>query len=124
MQRALERDPTPLLVQPAVVPDGPPIEEDIAVAVQGIHSGRAGRPSGMRVDNLNIWLRKSTWEKKPDRTRWEEFVSMTQLTFQEGSVLAELTCTTMILPLKEKGEYRGIELVKAIWNMITNIMNN
>ena len=56
------------MVHPAVVLNGLPIEEDIDVSVQGIHPGIADGPSGMRVKNLKMWLRESTWEKKLDRT--------------------------------------------------------
>ena len=39
-----EGKPTPLLVQPVVVTDGPPSEEEIADVVWIRHAGRAGGP--------------------------------------------------------------------------------
>ena len=51
-------------------------------------------------------------------------VSMTQSTFWEGSVLAELTWTTMILITKRKGDCRGIVMVEMTWKMINTIINN
>ena len=73
---------------------------------------------------MKIWLRYATQEKKPDRNTWEELISMEQMTFWEGIVPEELTCTTMILLSKGKMEYRGIGLVEVIWKMITIILKN
>ena len=92
-----------MLVQPEVVTDGPPSEEDITVVVRSIHAVRVGVPSGMQVEHLNMWIIKATREKKPERTRWEVLVSMAQLMFREGRVLAELAHTTIIIPPNGKG---------------------
>ena len=79
------------MLQLAVVPDGTNSEEDITAAVRGLHSGIAGEISGMRAEHLNMWLREFTQENKPERTKLEASVSMTQLIFWEDSVLEQLT---------------------------------
>ena len=48
-QLSPEEEPIPLLVQPAVVVDELPSEEDIAVLVRIYHASRTGGTSGMRV---------------------------------------------------------------------------
>ena len=59
-QQSPEGGPTPFSVQLAVVPDGPPSEEDIPVVVHIIHAGRSGRTSGMQAEHMNMWLRETT----------------------------------------------------------------
>ena len=67
------------MVQPAVVPDGLPIKEEIAAAVRGLHAGREVRTSGMQLEHPKMWLREATQEKNTDKERWEGLVSMAQL---------------------------------------------
>ena len=57
----------------------------------------------MQEEHLKMWLRESIRERKPNRTIWEAFVSMMEMTLNGCSVLEELTRTTMILLLKRKG---------------------
>ena len=103
--------PIPFLVQPAVVLDEHPSEEEITAEINSLHAGRAVGPSRTQEEYLKTWLRESTQEKKQNRTVWEALLSMEELKLREVSVPAELTWTTMILSLKEKREYRGIGLV-------------
>ena len=46
-----------------------------------------------------------------------------QLMLWEGILLEEMTCTTMILPPKGKGDCWGIGMVEVIFKMITTIIN-
>ena len=47
----------PILVQLLMIADGTPEGKYIAVAVRRIQTGRTGGPSGMRVENLKVYLR-------------------------------------------------------------------
>ena len=116
--------PIPVLVQPVVVSYGPPREEEIVMELQSLYAVRAGVPSGMWTEHLNMCLREATMEKNMDRPRWEALVSMAQLDFREWRISAELTCTTMIILQKGKGGYRSIGLVEATWKIITTIINS
>ena len=59
-RQALDEEPIPLLVQAAVVLYGPPSKEEIVVTVRSIQVVRAGGPSGMQSEHLEIWLRDDT----------------------------------------------------------------
>ena len=61
-RRPPEFMPILILAQPAEIPDEPPGGEEIAVAVRGLCTGRAGGPSGVRAENLQGWLRGATQE--------------------------------------------------------------
>ena len=57
--------PIPILVQPEEIKEEPLGGEDIEVEVQGLRTGRAGYPSGMRIEHLQGWLREETQENDP-----------------------------------------------------------
>ena len=58
-----------MLVQPAVVPNGMPREEEIAAVVHILHLSRVGGPSGMRLDYLKMRFREATGENNLDIER-------------------------------------------------------
>ena len=72
-----------VLVQPAEISYGPPGGEDIAVEVRGLHMGQEEGPSGMRAENMKVWLREATRDKGPDLEprQWYKIVSVIKLEF-------------------------------------------
>ena len=63
-------------MQLSEIPYEPPGGEEIAVSVQGLHTGKVGYPSGIRAEHLQGWIREATQEKEPDTRRWEKKVSL------------------------------------------------
>ena len=85
-----------LLVQPAEFYNGAPPESYIEAAVQGLKGGRAGIPSGMRMEDFKVWIRDAKREKYPMRRSWELAVRIAQLEFGDGIVPKEIDWTTMV----------------------------
>ena len=52
-----------ILVIPAVVDNGIPLEAKIEKEVRDLKRGRAGGPSGMQVEGIKGWLWEATHEK-------------------------------------------------------------
>ena len=78
------------MVTSAVVEYGIPGKDEVAQAVQSLKRGRAGGPSGMRVEDLKEWLREASREMKSVIHRWRLLVRLTQKTFEDRAVLEEL----------------------------------
>ena len=85
------------------IPDEPPGREDIIVAMRGIPMGRELGTSGMRTELLQEGLRAQIGEKNPDTQRWEKLVSFKKLMFQEGHLLVDMTCTSIVILPKGVG---------------------
>ena len=70
-----------------------------------------GGPSGIREENLKVWLREAIREKDLDTIQWEKLVSVINMAFQKGCIPTALDCMRVVL-IPEGGEdYRGIGLV-------------
>ena len=65
----------------------------------------------MKAEHLKEWLWSATREKETDTKTWDKVISVIQVAFREENIPGALMCTTIVLILKGKGEYRGIELV-------------
>ena len=79
--------------------------------------GRAGGTSGMREENLKVWLREATREKDQGTRCWDKLASVTNLAFREGHTPAALVWKTMVLITKGRREYTGIGVVDVIWKV-------
>ena len=99
----LEGKSISILVQPVSIKEGTPVVWKIAASIRKLHSGRAGGPSGMKLDHLKTWLRAATREKDPDTEMWDKVVSVIQVVFWEVYITEALMWTTMVLIPKGKG---------------------
>ena len=64
--RPPERLRVPILVQLSAVNNDIIAEAEIDMTLQGLKGGRAGGPSGMRVEDLKGWCREAKCEKDPE----------------------------------------------------------
>ena len=104
----------PILVTPSAVDNRLPGEEEVAQAVRSLKRGRAGGPSGMKVEGLKGWLREASRETDPVTHWWRLLVRIIQKTFEDGAVPEEVEWATMVFLPKGRGEYRGIGLVEVV----------
>ena len=81
MRRPLEGDSILILVQLEDILYRTLEGEEIKVAVRGLRTGRVREPSGIRTENLKVWLREAKREKDPDPRWWDKMASVTKLTF-------------------------------------------
>ena len=104
--------------------DEPPEGGEIAVAVNKLRLGRAGRPLGMKAEHRKAWLQEATRDKQPDTKTWDKVVSVIHVVFQDGYIPETLTYTTMVLIPKGGGEYIVIGLIEKIWKFCASIVNS
>ena len=88
--RIPERLRVPILVTTETVEDGILEEAVVAQAVQGLKRGSAGGPSGMRTEDLKVWLREASRETNPVKHRWQLLVRLIQKNFEYGVVPDEV----------------------------------
>ena len=62
--------------------------QDIAKEVLQLQLHCAGGPSGMRAENLKMWLCAATWEEDPNPGNWEKVLSIIQADFRGGELAA------------------------------------
>ena len=75
---------------PAEVEDRVPEESEVTQEVRGIKGGRSGGLSGMRLEYLQVWLRKSSRENNPVKHWWWILVRLVQRMFKDGVVSEEV----------------------------------
>jgi hypothetical protein len=62
------------------IPDHPPTEFEIQLAVQKLRLHKAPGPSGLRAEEIQKWLRAE------DKTEWNNFIDLIRHIFQTGQV--------------------------------------
>ena len=118
-QRNSPGDPIPVIIDPFVIPDEPPLEVELAETVKRFKRGKAPGPSGIRTDHLKDWLTVATRENNPDRLRWDMLVRLVQHVFATGEIPTTMTWATIVLLPKSDSGVRGIGLLDVIWKLIT-----
>jgi hypothetical protein len=115
--------PIPVHVGPFSVDDSCPSEEEIAKVVGCLRPGRASGASGMRLEHLKGWLEAATRKERPDRSAWEQLVTLVQHAYETGEIPSQVGWTTMVLLPKGSGEYRGIGLLETVWKLLSSIID-
>ena len=114
------------------VDDSIPGEEEIAKALKRMKNGKAPGPSGIRADQLKVWRRR--WKKEMERREedrneeamapWEAVVEQIQEVYRSGKMPSRMTqAICVLIPKNDKGEYRGIGLLEAMWKLTTAVAN-
>ena len=84
MHRPPEGEIIPIVVQAVSIVDRSLEVGEIAASVRKLRAGRAGGPSGMKVEHLKAWLQVVIREKGKDTKTWDKVVSVIQVEFWEG----------------------------------------
>ena len=121
--RPPERLKVPILVQPTEVNDEVPKEAEVDMKVQGMRVGRAGYPSGMRVDYLKGWRKEAKLEKEQIGRRWYLVVWLVQVMFRDRTMPVEIAWSKMVLVPKGKGDYRGTGLLEVLCKVFAVVVN-
>ena len=75
----------------------------MAQAVWSLKRGRAGGLSGMRAEDLKVWLGEASREMDPVTYRWQLLVRLIQTTFKDGAVPEEVAWAMMVFLPKGRG---------------------
>ena len=123
-------------MEPALIDDSVPTEDDIEAAVKKLRRNRSGGPSRIRAEHIKGWLAAAkrggvAEEKGKEKTAtgeegedlWGKVVDLTQTAFRDGTLAEEATWQTVVLIPKGMGEFREIGLVEVIWKLLTIILH-
>ena len=111
------------------------LQEDSCWRVQAAGFNIEGLLAAARIkeawDDLARWYcqaqgkqgKQSKREKELVGRRWELVVRLFQVMFRDRTVPVEIAWDNMVLILKGKGWYRGIGLVKVMWNVCVVVVN-
>ena len=83
--------PITMEVQPFLVEDSIPEEEEIAWAVHRLCLNWSGGPSGMRAEHFRHWLIAATRDNAPGVTNFQKVVATLQSAFHYGTLAEECT---------------------------------
>jgi Reverse transcriptase (RNA-dependent DNA polymerase) len=100
------------------VPDHPPNDFEITLAVQKLRLHKAPGPSGLRTEDVLHWMRD------PDQTKWKHLSTIVQHVFITGEIPQRLAFSTLVLLPKPDGGVRGIGLLETIWKIISIIIKD
>ena len=116
--------PIPVGLQPFLVDDFIPEDEEIAWAVRRLCLNSSSVPSVIRAEHLRQWLHEATRDNALDSTNWQKFVYIVQEEFCNGTLAEESTWQTVVLiPKGSSGDFRGIGLVRVLWKAVTSLLN-
>ena len=116
----------------ASVDDSIPDNEEICKALQRMKNGKAPGPSGIRADQLKVWMKRWRKEKKKRMEErdlgamipWETVVELIQEAYCSGKMPSRMMqAICVLIPKNDKGEYRGIGLLDAMWKLTTAVAN-
>jgi Reverse transcriptase (RNA-dependent DNA polymerase) len=123
-QQLYNRDPNlpaidiPVNYTPTPVPDQPPNDFEITIAVQKLRLHKAPGPSGLRAEDIIQWM------KDEDQTKWRQLSNLIQHVFATGEIPQRLAFSTLVLLPKPDGGARGIGLLETIWKIIAIIIKD
>jgi hypothetical protein len=114
-------DPLPIHVQPFVISDDIPDEEEIGRAIMRLSNGKSPGATGMRAEDLKRWYKNREETPEP----WEKLVSIIQTTFSTGEIPFVIPhCILALIPKTDSPVMRGIGLMEIIWKTMTKIIND
>ena len=126
----------PVTVEPELIDNSVPTEDEITAAVKKLQRNRSGGPSRSRAEHIKGWLaaakrggvaeekgKEKTEAEEEGEAMWRKVVEITQTAFRDGKLAEEATWKTVVLIPKGKGEFRGIGLVEVTWKLMTVILH-
>ena len=91
-----------MTVEPAIIDDSVPTEDEIAAAVKKLRRNRSGGPSRIRAEHIKGWLvaakrggvaeekgKEKTAAEEEGEELWGKVVEMTQTDFRDGTLVEE-----------------------------------
>ena len=78
--------PIPMGVQPFLVYDSIPEDEEINWAVHRLRRNHLGGPSVERSEQLRQWLRESTRGNTPAATNWQKVLAIVHSELRDGII--------------------------------------
>ena len=107
----------PVTVEPVLIDNSVPTEDEIEAVVKKLRRNRLGGPSRIRVEHIKEWLaaakrrgvaeetgKEKTEAEEEGEEMWEKVVEMTQTDFRDGKLAEEATWQTVVLIPKGKGD--------------------
>ena len=122
-----EKEEIPILVEPTMIDDEVPSEQEIRDAVKQLRNFKSPGASGIKVENLKLWAAESEIteeeERTPRRDRWEKLMRIVELAFQDAEIPdAFMNAVLVLIPKHKPGEYRGIALLEVLYKLCTTII--
>ena len=74
-------------------------------------------------EHMQYWLKAVTCEDRSDTENWDRVVDIPQTDFWYGRLHMECTWQVVVLIPKDNGEFKGIGIVKVLWNVLLGIIN-
>jgi Reverse transcriptase (RNA-dependent DNA polymerase) len=100
------------------IPDDPPTDFEIQMAVQKLRLHKAPGPSGLRSEEILQWM------KNDDKQDWNNLTTLIRHIFTTGQIPQRLSFSTLVLLPKPDGGIRGIGLLEPIWKVISIIIKD
>jgi hypothetical protein len=89
--------PIPVHYNPVPIPDGPPSDNEVLIAVNRLRPGRAAGPSGLNIDEIKVWAKDRENNPEP----WAKFLRLVKHCFTTGQSPRQCVpqhCLTRVFP--------------------------
>jgi hypothetical protein len=90
-------EPIPILVTPFNLDDEIPKEGDIEDIVERLKLGKAPGPSGIKSEQLKMWLDASKRSNDPYPVKWNKFVELVHHALATGGFPAENSWSVLVV---------------------------
>ena len=112
-------------LQPYLIEDDIPQEQEIEKVVKRLKGGKSPGPSGLHVDTIKEWLVEDRKDTTNSSSHWKRLVINIQDIFKSKK-LPESVCnqTLVMIPKEDQGEFRGIGLIETMWKILSSIINS
>ena len=120
-------DPIPINVEPFTINDEILDDVEIRGVVSPMRNSRAGGASGIRAENMKVWLQGVIKEEKEGKEgagdKWWILVKLIQTIWEHGEIPQQMQWLIIVLLPKGGGDYRGIGLLEPFWKCVEIIMD-
>ena len=122
--------PIPIHTSPFQIDDSIPTDVEIGEVLKTLKNGRAGGPSGLKVEDLKSWYFAACEPPvgtEPDDAAieiWKKLVAIVQEAFRNGELPIALGRGILVLiPKSTPGQFRGIALLEVMYKLVSAICN-
>jgi hypothetical protein len=111
-----------------------PTDSEIRKVVGGLRNGQAGGATGMKAEDIKVWLDEIQREEKTAMEnhgreadpgaghKWRIFVELIQAIWNWGEIPEQMSWMIVIVLPKSGGNFRGIGLLDPFWKVVEKVM--